>query len=211
MQIQKFYIPLTVTLGTLMFFWFVYWIFFSAVAITNAPPRGDVIVAFGDSLTVGVGAPLGQDYVSQVSARLEMPILNRGVSGNTSAQALARLENDVLSIRPDTVILLIGGNDFLQSVKMEETFKNIRTIVKKIQESGAVVVLVGIRGGVLSDPYYEAFESVHEEFGTAFVPNIMKGIVARSDLMSDDRIHPNDAGYARFADRIYPVLADLYK
>jgi len=82
-------------------------------AITNYPPSNGPIVAFGDSLTAGVGATPSQDYVSQLSRLAEVPIINTGIPGDTTRTALARLENDVLSRNPSTVIVWLGGNDVL--------------------------------------------------------------------------------------------------
>lgn len=189
----------------------VMWFVFSEDVIKNAPPKGDVIVAFGDSLTVGVGARPLHDYPSLISERLGKPIINAGKSGDTTAQALARLDEDVLALRPDVVIVLLGGNDLLQNVQRDITFSNLRTIITKIQDTGAVVVLVGIRGGFPLDPYAESFEKLHSDLEVAFVPNIMADVITRAELMSEDRIHPNDAGYAVFFDKLYPVIASLYE
>lgn len=83
-------------------------------AVTNYPPKNGPIIALGDSLTVGVGATKGNDYVSQLSQKLDVPIINAGVSGITTRDAMARLERDVLSRNPSVVIVWLGGNDILQ-------------------------------------------------------------------------------------------------
>lgn len=83
-------------------------------SITNYPPSNGPMIAFGDSLTAGNGSTAGQDYVSQLSRKAGVSILNAGVSGDTTRDALARLERDVLSRDPSVVIVWLGGNDILQ-------------------------------------------------------------------------------------------------
>lgn len=83
-------------------------------SVTNYPPSSGPIIAFGDSLTAGVGATAGQDYVSQLSRKSGVPIINAGISGNTTRDAAARLQSDVLSRNPSVVIVWLGGNDILQ-------------------------------------------------------------------------------------------------
>lgn len=174
------------------------------VDIKNYPSGGSTIVAFGDSLTQGVGASKGSDLPSLLSVRIGEPIINMGISGNTSADGLARVE-EVIAQDPKIVIVLFGGNDFLRKVPIDETFSNIENIVSRVQDSGAVVVLVGIRGGALSDPYQERFEDIAKRRGALYVPDIMSSIIINRNLMSD-AIHPNNTGYQKIADKIYPVL-----
>lgn len=81
--------------------------------VTNYPPENGPVVAFGDSLTAGVGATNGQDYVSQLAQKAGVTILNEGVSGDTTEEALARLQADVLARNPSVVIVWLGGNDII--------------------------------------------------------------------------------------------------
>ena len=106
------------------------------------PTTGESIVAFGDSLVAGQGAGPGQDFVSVLSTRLGIPVINAGRNGDTTSAALARLDRDVLAWNPRIVIVLLGGNDFLRRVPGEETFGNLGTIVADIRRHGSAVVLV---------------------------------------------------------------------
>lgn len=166
--------------------------------------KGTSIVVLGDSLTAGVGATTGNEFPAVLSRLIGQPIINMGVSGNTSAQGLERVPY-VLEQDPKVVIVLLGGNDYLRKVPIEETFKNIDTIVAQIQEYGATVILVGIKAGPLSDPYKKHFEDIVKKRDVVYIPNILNGIIFHDDLMSD-AIHPNDAGYKKVADKIYPEL-----
>ncbi len=169
--------------------------------------KNDTIVAFGDSLVVGYGATEGKDFVSVLGASLGVPIENFGKNGDTSADALARIDT-VLARDPGLVILLIGGNDFLRKVPIETTEENIRSIVSQFEANGTVVVLVGVRGGLLSDPFAPMYASIADDYDLVYVPNILSGLLGRSEYMSD-AIHPNDAGYARIAERLEDVVAPL--
>jgi lysophospholipase L1-like esterase len=173
-----------------------------------APTGGTTIVAFGDSLVAGRGASPGHDFVSVLSRRAGVPIINAGRSGDTTAAALARLETDVLARNPRIVIVLLGGNDFLRRVPPERAFENLGAIVGRIRARGAAVILVGVSVGLFSDPYAERYEALARRTSSGLVPDILDGLMGRSSLMADS-IHPNDRGYALVADRVEPVLRDL--
>lgn len=184
-------------------------IFKPAPKITNYPSSGDAVVAFGDSLIEGVGATPGNDFVSQLSKKIGEPIVNLGISGNTTAQGLARVDR-IAEYKPKVVLVLLGGNDYLRKVPKEETFRNLEMIVSRIQNTGAVVVLLGIQGGVLSDPYDTAFESLAQKKGTVYISNVLEGLVGNSRYMSD-AIHPNDAGYSKIVERVYPEVRKVLR
>jgi lysophospholipase L1-like esterase len=122
---------------------------------------------------------------------------------------LARLDS-VIAREPSVAIVLLGGNDYLRKVPIDDTFSNLRTIITRLQESGAVVLVVGIRGGLLSDGFADRFSDLADETGSAHVPDALRGLVADSRYMFD-AIHPNDAGYARLAERIRPTLEKLMR
>ena len=125
--------------------------------ITNFPPRGTKIIAFGDSLTAGFGASSPENgYIPVLERHFNITIINEAVSGNTTADALVRLDSDVLSQHPDIVLVLLGSNDYLRQEPREDTFKNLRTIITRIQKDGAVVILLGARGGILHDTFADA-------------------------------------------------------
>lgn len=184
------------------------WFYGSAGSRASRPTAGEHIIAFGDSLVEGVGATAGRDFVSQLSARLGVRIINAGRRGDTTALALARLEGAVLSRSPRVVIVLLGGNDFLQGVPPEKTFANLATIVGRIRGQGAAVVIVGVKVGLLTDAYGSEYEKLAREMSAAVVPDILDGIIGRPDRMSD-ALHPNNQGYEVIADRLEPIVRDL--
>ena len=172
------------------------------------PTNGESIIVFGDSLVAGQGASRGQDFVSVLSKRLGIPIINAGRSGDTTSAALARLDRAVLARNPRIVIVLLGGNDFLRRISTGETFGNLGTIVANIRRHGSAVVLVGVDVGLFIDAYRAEYEALAQRTSAWLVPDILDGIMGHADLMADS-IHPNDRGYAMVADRLEPLLRDL--
>ena len=172
------------------------------------PTAGDTVVAFGDSLIEGVGASPGNDLVSVLSQRLNRPIINAGRSGDTTGAALSRLDRAVVSRNPRLVLVLLGGNDILRRVPRQEMLANLETIVTRIRDHGAAVVLASVEIDFLSGLDGAAYEEIAERTGAALVPDILGGLLGRSQYMSDG-IHPNDRGYAIMADRIEPVMRKL--
>ncbi len=179
--------------------------------VTNAlhyPPRGNTIVAFGDSLIQGVGATQS-NLVDWLEAYTGYEIVRAGVSGETTEDALLRLDRDVVSRRPDAVIILLGGNDLLQQMPVSQTFSNLHTIVAAAQNAGAVTLVLGIYGGILEDRYREEFHELYTSTRSAFVPDILADIIASPFTIGGT--HPNDEGYRRMALRIASVLARIMK
>lgn len=177
---------------------------------TNYPSKGTDIIAFGDSLIQGVGASSNtKSLVGVLSKKIGKPIVNLGVSGNTTTDGLNRI-NELDRYKPKVVILLLGGNDYLRKVPKETTFKNLGKIIEDIQSRGAVVLLLGVRGGLLKDNFEEDFEIISSKYNTAFVSNVLSGLILDRKYMSDE-IHPNDAGYEKISERVLPVLKDIIK
>jgi acyl-CoA thioesterase I len=176
-------------------------------SIRNLRAVGQTIVCLGDSLTEGVGARTGEDYPSILANRLGRPIVNAGYPGNTTADALMRLQ-EVLNENPRLVIVLLGGNDFLRQVPLRETQRNLEEIVQRIQNHGAMVVIVGMKLGLFTDEYGPLFQDIAERLGALYVPQILTGILTDSKLKSDG-IHPNAAGYQLMAERLAKLIKPL--
>ncbi len=170
-------------------------------------PKNSTVVAFGDSLVQGVGATQGNDFVSVVSEDLGIQIVNKGKSGDTTASALARID-EVLELDPGIVLVLLGGNDYLRKVPLETTFGNLETIVQTLQENGTIVVLLGVRGGLLRDTYGDDFKRFAKKHDLIFIPNVLDGLLGNEEYMFD-AIHPNDVGYFIIAGRVAEVLRNF--
>lgn len=170
--------------------------------VANNASTNKNIICFGDSLTAGQGANPGEDYPTVLASLLDQPVINAGVSGNTTRQALERLQADVLSKEPRLVIVQFGANDFFRKIPRNETRDNLDEIVLKIQGKGAIVAIAGVRIGLLVDEYDEVFEQVAKNRKCIYIPNIMKDIFTDPQKKSDE-LHPNAAGYNIIARRVY--------
>ena len=173
---------------------------------------GDAILAVSDSLTAGFGAPKGADYPAQLVQILGHKVINGGVSGDTSAQALARLP-DLLVQKPKLVVVSIGGNDFLQRQPESGTRENIRKMVADIRATGVPAVLVAIPhfttgallGMVSEHPLYA---ELADELDVPLLKGAWADILGDKDLKSD-AVHANAAGYRLFAEQLAGFLRKL--
>ena len=173
--------------------------------IRTTKPLGENIICFGDSLTSGFGARPAMDYPNQLAKLISRPVINAGVVGDTTADALTRLDKDVLSKSPRIVLIMLGGNDLMQGVKREVFSKNLRTIIESIQERGALVIVGGIDIRVNRRGFGAVYKKVCQETGALLIPDILENIWGNPDLMSDF-IHPNSEGYKIIAQRFYRAL-----
>lgn len=192
----------------------------SLLAATYCAFRGDnqpplprleddaVILAFGDSLTSGVGA---DDEDSSYPALLEnligRKVINDGVPGEITAQGLERLPESMRTHQPDLVILCHGGNDFLQKTGMERAAANFRQMVELIQERGnAVVIIATPKPGLTLNPP-DFYREIAAEYGAPCENRVLKAIIGDNTLKSD-YIHPNSKGYAVLAEKIARLLRE---
>jgi acyl-CoA thioesterase-1 len=182
----------------------VWWLYPTEPTLTNYPPPRTTIVFFGDSLVEGVGAAPGQDLPSQLSRQLGRSILNFGVAGDTTAAGLERLP-DALAAEPGLVFILLGGNDFLRRVPLAVTEENLRRLVTEFQRTGAVVVVIGVRDGVLRGDAANMYERVTEDTGSLLIPDVLSPLLLKPEFMAD-AIHPNAAGYGVIAETLAEVV-----
>lgn len=177
--------------------------------LRNFPPSGRSVAILGDSIAAGVGASTPEKgFVSLVAQRLGVPIANSGRSGDTTEDGLARIDADVLAHDPDIVVIELGGNDHLKRVPVAQTFANLDLLISRAQEKGAMVVVLGIRGGLFGDGFDDAFDALSERCGCIVVPDILDGIFGDGRYMADP-VHPNDRGHEKIADKVAPVLEGI--
>ncbi|RYF81258.1 MAG: GDSL family lipase [Comamonadaceae bacterium] len=180
---------------------------------TQALPAGATVLALGDSLTAGYGAPAGQGWPEQLAALTGWQVVNEGVNGDTSAGALERLGPLLQAQRFDAILIGIGGNDMLRGVDAAQTEHNLRALVDAARAHSAHVALLATpapdalraAAGLLSDaPFYEP---VAQSTQTLLLPGIYAKVLSDRALRSDP-IHANAAGYARVADQLAQALKD---
>lgn len=173
--------------------------------IVNADSKGETIVCFGDSITFGYGAKPGEDYPTALARLVRAPVINAGIDGDTSTEALQRLKSDALDRDPFLLIIEFGGNDFLRKVPLETTVSNIRQMVEQAQAKRIMVALVDISAGLFLKEYRLAYKKLALEKGTIFIPSVLNKIVTNPSMKSDF-LHPNGEGYKMIAWRIFRAI-----
>lgn len=175
--------------------------------VPNLDSPGTTIVVLGDSIAAGVGSGPGQAYPELLAARFGTEVVNAGVSGNTTADGLARIDK-VLDENPWMVIIELGGNDLLRRVPPEETERNLRGIVDRVISARAVPVLVEMDAPFGGD-YLAIYERLGEEYDIPVVEETLGEILSDRALKSDT-IHPNAEGQRilaeAIAEEIEPIL-----
>ncbi len=176
------------------------------------------IVAFGDSLTAGLGVQADESYPAQLQRRLDSlgyhyRVINAGVSGDTTAGGLRRVPW-ILNNKPELVILELGANDGLRGLPVDQTKSNLRQIIRQLQEAGTTIVLAGMRlPPNYGQDYTARFEGMYrmlaDEFHLALIPFFLEGVGGSSSLNQADGIHPTKEGYEVIVEQVLKVLRPL--
>jgi len=178
------------------------------------------VVVLGDSLSAGYGLMLPDAFPSQLQRALsadgfDVEIINAGVSGDTSAGGLSRLDW-ALSEGADAVIIELGANDGLRGLEPGETGKNIDAIVTSLKQRGLAILLTGMRAPPnLGADYGRAFAAIYprlaEKHGIALYPFFLQGVAAIPALNQEDTIHPNPKGVKVVIDGILPYVKEMLR
>jgi acyl-CoA thioesterase-1 len=167
-----------------------------------------VILAFGDSLTSGYGAPKSQSYPAQLRAMTGLEVINAGVPGELSAEGLKRLPSLLETYRPDLVILCHGGNDILRKKPKRQLRSNLVRMIALIRQNGAEVLFVGVPGfGMLGLDTLELYDEIAEESGVVYEGEALSAVLGDPSLKSD-QIHPNAQGYGVMSRAFFERLKD---
>jgi acyl-CoA thioesterase-1 len=195
----------------------------SSPAITHPAGAGSDhdrprIVAFGDSLTAGLGVAAEEPYPAQLQRRLDYRglayrVINAGVSGDTTAGGLRRVDW-VLKSRPDIVILELGANDGLRGLKLQETQANLEKIIQRCREASVLVVLAGMKlPPNYGAEYTKSFESIYpalaKQYRLPLIPFFLEGVAGSASLNQPDGIHPTSEGYRIIADLVMETVTPL--
>jgi len=178
--------------------------------IANRASKGKNIICFGDSITFGYGANPGDDFPSQLAKLVSMPVLNEGISGDTSVEGLQRIQASVLDKDPYLVLIEFSGNDFIKNVPEAVTMKNIEKMIERIQAGGAMVAIVDISAGMFMQRYRALLAKIAERKKAIFIPSLLDKIITNPSMKSDF-LHPNAAGYKEVAGRIRAKIAPFLK
>jgi len=180
-----------------------------------AHAKQPLILALGDSLTAGYGLELQDSFPARLQAALHAAgikarVVNAGVSGDTSAGALRRVDW-LMTQKPDLVIVEFGGNDGLRGLDPAETKRNLEAVIIRIRQRGARVLLAGMLAPPnLGRDYGAAFNAVFPQLAkrhkVVFYPFFLEGVVAKPALNLADGIHPNAKGVLVIVERILPYV-----
>ena len=174
-------------------------------------PPGSTVLALGDSLTFGTGASAETSYPTVLAGLTGWNVVNAGVSGDTSAQALARLPALLAEHQPKLVIVSIGGNDFLRKLPESDTRTHVHAICKQSLAAGAQVLLVAVPRatvaaalGQMTD--HALYAEVAEDLNIPLQREAWGEVLAHPDLRAD-AVHANARGYAQFARSVQGTAA----
>ena len=195
------------------------------------PPRGAApdavaaggefrIVAFGDSLTAGLGLPSEAAYPARLQERLDAAgyrgrVVNAGVSGETTAGGLRRMAW-ALDGGVRILILALGGNDGLRGLPVDQMRDNLEQMIAAAHDRGAQVLLAGMEappnfGADYADRFRAAFAQLAADFEVVFVPFLLEGVAGVAELNQADGIHPNAEGAERVAAHVWPALEPMLR
>jgi acyl-CoA thioesterase-1 len=185
-----------------------------------AAETGKNVVVLGDSIAAGLGVEAEEAYPAVLQekidkAGLHYKVINAGVSGDTSAGGLRRIDW-VLRQKIDVLVLELGGNDGLRGISPEETSKNLQGIIDKVRAKypQAGILITGMQmPGSMGEDYAKRFRAVFAEIAqknkTAFVPFLLEGVGGKPELNQPDRIHPTAEGHRIVAENVWKFLKPM--
>lgn len=192
----------------------------AAAPIAEAPQQdGKLVLAFGDSLYAGYGLGPQESFPAQLEGALRQRgvaarVHNAGVSGDTTAAGLARLEFTLAGLprTPDLALVGLGANDMLRGLDPSVTERNLLSICQQLRERGIAVVLTGMLaapnlGQDYARKFNAVFPAVAKQCGAALDPFFLDSVITDRSLMLPDRIHPNGQGVSRIVARLEPVIS----
>ena len=185
-------------------------------AFANPSPSTQVtVLVLGDSLTAGYGLEESESFPAQLERRLktagyDVNVINAGVSGDTTAGGLARIEW-TLADRPEIVIVELGGNDALRGLDTEQIYTNLDKILTRLEAAECRVILAGMLAPRnLGQEYYTKFDRIYpalaEQHDVLFYPFFLEGVATDPELNQSDGVHPNAAGVRRIVAGVTPLV-----
>jgi acyl-CoA thioesterase I len=187
-----------------------------ATSNAAAQKRGRIVI-LGDSITAGYGVDPAQAYPVLLqqkinAAGLPFEVVNAGVSGDTTAGGLRRIDW-ALSKGADVLVVALGGNDGLRGVPAKQTAANLDGIIKRARTKipGLAVIVAGMQmpanfGREFVEEYRAVFPRVAVEDNAELVPFLLEGVGGIENMNQPDRIHPTADGHKRIAENVWPVL-----
>ena len=178
-------------------------------------------MAFGDSLVAGHGLPLNEAFPARLEAKLKekgyaVKVVNAGVSGNTTADGVARLEWNLKMAKPDYVILVMGGNDMLRAIDPGVTAANLQKMMAILKAHNVPVLLAGMKAfSNLGPAYMLAYDQMYKKLATdykaVYYPFFLQGVALKPEFNQEDGVHPNAIGVNLIVGLMMPSVETLLK
>lgn len=191
-----------------------------AVGPVHSPSDRPLIVAFGDSLTAGLGVAEEDSYPSQLQRRLDREgfqyrVINAGVTGDTTAGGLRRIDW-ALKSRPHIVILELGANDGLRGLSLRETKSNLERIIQQCRNASATVILASMKlppnyGVEYTNDFESMYPALARKYQVVLLPFFLDGVAGSSSLNQADGIHPTGEGYRIIVEKVLEKVRPLLR
>lgn len=176
------------------------------------------ILFLGDSLTEGYGLSKKQAYpklvqeLIQTKLKKDVKIINAGVSGSTTGDALARLKW-YLRKKPEIIFIALGANDGLRGLDLESSEKNLAKIIEYGQKSHLKVLLAGMLippnyGPAYSHRFKQMYENLGEKYRLKVMPFLLEGVAGKKEYNQKDGIHPNELGHKKISENVFQFLKE---
>lgn len=183
-----------------------------------AASRHIKIVAMGDSLLAGYGLESADNFTTQLEQALKLKghdveVINAGLSGDTSAGGLSRVEQ-VIAQKPDVVIFCLGANDALRGLDPKQAEHNLAATLEKLKASGTKILLAGMKAPLnFGLEYSNSFDAIYpplaQKYASLFYPFLLEGVAMKPELNQRDGLHPNAAGIKVIVTSILPYIEKL--
>lgn len=210
----RLFLKSKISVVSLCFLSFVAW----SLPALAANPK---ILIYGDSLSAAYGIPQQQGWVALLKQKLHAEslnydIINASISGETTSGGLTRFEKTLQQTKPKIVILELGANDGLRGLPVKDMQKNLASMILKGKQSGAKILLIGMRippnyGPKYTDEFSQTYVNLASQHNIALVPFMLDHIAAKPDLIQQDGLHPNVLGQPIILKNIWPALQKLLK
>ena len=178
--------------------------------------QSPTVLIFGDSLSAGYGLDIDQSWGALLQQRLgeqgyEHRVVNASISGETTEGGVTQIDNAIAEFAPELIILELGGNDGLRGFPPARIKSNLKAIAQRARDSGAAVVLLGIRiptnyGARYSQAFEAVYAEVASELDIRWIEFFMDGVALNDELLQEDRIHPNAKAQPILLDNAWPII-----
>lgn len=183
-----------------------------------ATVQANTLLVLGDSLSAGYGMPPEATWVTLLEQQLnqgdaDYSVINASISGETSRGGLERLPALLDQYEPDIMILELGANDGLRGFQIPLISRNLSEMIDMAQQSGAKVILLGIRlppnfGSRYTEPFFEQFATLADKHEVLYLPFMLDGVAQYRELMQEDGLHPTDEAQPIILDNVWPLVQE---